>query len=90
MRRGMCMGNYGGLVLLRRDRDAAEWQPLTKRIDSPAKPGYGGLSGVMVDPSHRPSLRRCQRSRHLPLDESGPIWQRLGVGFKGRTNGRAV
>jgi len=64
---------------------AAEWQPLTKELLSTAKPGYGGLSGVVVD----------HRTGHLYVNVSdrgiyrstnqGQSWQRLGAEFKGRT-----
>lgn len=64
---------------------AGEWQPITTDLLRTAKPGYGGLSGVVVD----------HRTGHLYVDVSdrgiyrstnqGGTWQRLGAEFKGRT-----
>ncbi|HTU18173.1 MAG TPA: hypothetical protein VMG10_08920 [Gemmataceae bacterium] len=64
---------------------AAEWRPITTELLRTAKPGYGGLSGVVVD----------HRTGHLYVDVSdrgiyrstneGVEWQSLGETFKGRT-----
>jgi photosystem II stability/assembly factor-like uncharacterized protein len=64
---------------------AADWQPVTKELLQTTRPGYGGLSGVVVDP----------RTGHVFVDVSdrgiyrstdqGRTWRRLGDEFKGRT-----
>ncbi len=64
---------------------AAEWQPITKELLQTTKPGYGGLSGVVVD--HRNGaiyVDVSDRGIYRSTDQ-GRSWRRVGKEFKGRT-----
>jgi hypothetical protein len=64
---------------------AAEWQATTEQLLKAAKPGYGGLSGVVVD--HRTgALDVCVSDRGVYRSaDQGGTWKPFGKPFKGRT-----
>jgi hypothetical protein len=73
------------VVVLASAAGAGEWQPITKELLRTAKPGYGGLSGVVVD--HRTGylyVDVSDRGIYRSTNQGGE-WQRLGAEFKGRT-----
>jgi photosystem II stability/assembly factor-like uncharacterized protein len=64
---------------------AAEWQPVTTELLAAARPGYGGLSGVAVDPrTGYVFVDVSDRGIYRSTDQ-GRTWQRLGAELKGRT-----
>ena len=64
---------------------AAEWEATTVELLKEAKPGYGGLSGVVVDrTSGNVFVSVSDRGVYRSTDQ-GRTWKMLGDGFKGRT-----
>lgn len=65
---------------------AADWEPITTDLIAKEKPGYGGLSGVVVD--HKSGdLYVCLSDRGVfRSTDHGKTWERFGKdAFKGRT-----
>jgi photosystem II stability/assembly factor-like uncharacterized protein len=65
---------------------AADWQPVTTELLAREKTGFGGLSGVVVDPATG-RLFVCLSDRGVFTSaDRGKTWERLGKEpFKGRT-----
>lgn len=65
---------------------AADWQPVTTELLAKEKTGFGGLSGVVVDPATgRLFVCLSDRGTFTSADR-GKTWERLGnAPFKGRT-----
>jgi hypothetical protein len=65
---------------------AAEWQPITTELLAKEKPGYGGLSGVVVDHTNG-HLYVCLSDHGVfRSTDQGKTWERFGKdAFKGRT-----
>ena len=66
--------------------NAADWQPITTELLAKEKPGYGGLSGVVVDHANG-HLYVCLSDRGVYRStDQGKTWERFGKeAFKGRT-----
>jgi photosystem II stability/assembly factor-like uncharacterized protein len=66
--------------------NAADWEPITTDLIAKEKPGYGGLSGVVVDHSNG-NLYVCLSDRGVfRSKDQGKTWERFGKeAFKGRT-----
>jgi hypothetical protein len=73
------------LILFASTVEAGEWKPITTELLRTTKPGYGGLSGVVVD--HRTGylyVDVSDRGIYRSTDQGG-TWQLHGEAFKGRT-----
>ncbi len=64
---------------------AADWEPVTKDLLAKAQPGYGGLSGVLVDPRSGDIYVNVSDRGIFRSKDQGGSWQRVGAEFKGRT-----
>src|SRR5260370_34300392 len=66
--------------------NAADWEPITTDLIAKEKPGYGGLSGVVVDHGNG-SIYVCLSDRGLfRSKDQGKTWERFGKdAFTGRT-----
>src|ERR1700724_3605637 len=64
---------------------AAEWQPITTELLAREKPGFGGLSGVLVDHTTGRLYVSVSDRGVFQSDDQGQSWQRVGEAFKGRT-----
>jgi BNR/Asp-box repeat len=66
--------------------NAADWQALTTELIAKEKPGYGGVSGVVVDHTNG-HVYLCLSDRGIfRSTDQGKTWERFGKGaFKGRT-----
>ena len=57
---------------------AADWQPITTELLAKEKPGYGGLSGVVVDHTNG-ALYVCLSDRGVfRSTDQGKTWERFG------------
>jgi hypothetical protein len=83
---GQCTGGLVLVLLLAAPAGAAEWQATTAELLKQVKPGYGGLSGVVVD--HRSGdvyVDVSDQGIYRSTDQ-GRTWKPLGdKPFKGRT-----
>lgn len=84
MRWDVC-GGMVAVILLASMAQAAEWQPVTKQLLQTARPGYGGLSGVAVDPRTGDLFVQVSDRGIYRSTDQGESWKRLGTEFKGRT-----
>jgi photosystem II stability/assembly factor-like uncharacterized protein len=64
---------------------AADWQALTTELLQREKPGYGGLSGVAVDPATGDVLIEVSDRGFFRSADQGKTWERIGKEIKGRT-----
>src|SRR4051812_3012652 len=65
---------------------AGGWQPLTAELVAKEKPGYGGLSGVVVDRATGHVFVELSDRGVFRSTDRGTTWQRIGPAtFKGRT-----
>ena len=64
---------------------AAEWQPVTAELLKKVKPGYGGLSGVVVDHRNGNVYVDVSDQGIFRSADQGRTWKLLGKPFKGRT-----
>ena len=66
--------------------NAADWEPITTDLLAKEKPGYGGLSGVVVDHANG-NLYVCLSDRGIfRSTDQGKTWERFGKdALKGRT-----
>ena len=66
--------------------NAADWEPITTDLIAKEKPGYGGLSGVVVDHANG-NLYVCVSDRGVfRSTDQGKTWERFGKdAVKGRT-----
>lgn len=73
------------LLLLGSATFAADWRPIATELIEKEKPGYGGLSGVLVD--HATGTRYIDLSdRGIYRSDPGKPWERVGKeAIKGRT-----
>jgi BNR/Asp-box repeat len=64
----------------------ADWEPITTDLIAREKPGYGGLSGVVVDHANG-NIYVCLSDRGIfRSTDHGKTWERFGKdAFKGRT-----
>jgi hypothetical protein len=77
---------WGAMTLLFLTGPAmAEWQPVTQDLLSSVKPGYGGLSGLVVDHHTGDVYVNVSDCGIYRSTNQGRSWQRLGAEFKGRT-----
>jgi len=78
-----------GLVLflgLSTNLFAADWQTVTTELLQKEKPGYGGLSGVAVDPVTGDVFVEVSDRGFFKSSDQGKTWERFGKeAFKGRT-----
>src|SRR3974390_1015281 len=64
---------------------AQEWQPVTEAIIAAEKPGFGKLCGVVIDhATGELTINLSDKGLYRSTDQ-GKSWQKLGAGFKGRT-----
>src|SRR5262249_31806252 len=74
------------LVMVASGASAAEWQPLTADLLAKEKPGYGGLSGVVVDHATGQRFGHVSDRGVFRSVDGGKTWERAGKGpLKGRT-----
>lgn len=74
------------LPLIQPDLAAADWQPVAAELLQREKPGYGGLSGVAVDPASGAVFVDVSDRGVFYSSDQGKSWQRLGKdAIKGRT-----
>ena len=73
------------LLLTAGPTGAAEWQATTVEFLKEAKPGYGGLAGVAVDPATGDVYVNVSDRGVYRSTNQGRTWQRHGDSFKGRT-----
>jgi photosystem II stability/assembly factor-like uncharacterized protein len=65
---------------------AADWRPVTTELLQREKPGYGGLSGVVVDPTSGNVYVYVSDRGVFVSSDQGKSWQGLGKdAIKGRT-----
>ena len=65
---------------------AVEWHPVTTALLEKEKPGYGGLSGVVVDHATGHILVELSDRGVFRSTDQGKNWERVSTGpFKGRT-----
>jgi hypothetical protein len=65
---------------------AAEWEPITAELLTREKPGYGGLSGVVVNHANGQILVCLSDRGVYQTTDRGKTWERFGAeAFKGRT-----
>ena len=65
---------------------AADWQPVTTDLLAKEKPGYGGLSGVVVDRATGHVFVNLSDRGVFRSTDQGKTWERLGKdAIKGRT-----
>lgn len=65
---------------------AADWQAVTTELLQKEKPGYGGLSGVAVDPATGNVFVELSDRGFFRSADQGKTWERLGKEvIKGRT-----
>ena len=82
----MRLGSIGLLwLLVVGSAGAAEWQPITTDLLAKEKPGFGGLSGVLVDHTTGRLYVSVSDRGVFQSDNQGLSWQRVGEAFKGRT-----
>src|SRR5437763_304911 len=82
----MRLAFLASLILFAPVVSAAEWRPVTTELLEREKPGYGGLSGVVVDhATGRVFVDLSDRGVFTSTDQ-GKTWERLGKDpIKGRT-----
>jgi photosystem II stability/assembly factor-like uncharacterized protein len=73
-------------ALLAVPASAAEWEPITTQLLAREKPGFGGLSGVVVNHGNA-QVFVCLSDRGVyRTTDQGKTWERFGTdAFKGRT-----
>jgi photosystem II stability/assembly factor-like uncharacterized protein len=73
-------------TLLAGASSAADWEPITTDLIAKEKPGYGGLSGIVVDHANG-NIYVCLSDRGVfRSTDKGKTWERFGKdAFKGRT-----
>jgi photosystem II stability/assembly factor-like uncharacterized protein len=77
---------WGAMTLISLAGSAmAEWKPVTMELLSTVKPGYGGLSGVVVDHHTGDVYVNVSDCGIYHSKNQGQTWERLGAEFKGRT-----
>jgi hypothetical protein len=64
---------------------AAEWRPVTTELLAREKPGFGGLSGVVVDHATGHVFVQLSDRGVFRSADGGKTWERHGKGMKGRT-----
>jgi hypothetical protein len=64
---------------------AQEWTPVTQDLLKEAKPGYGGLCGVVVDRATGEVIVNVSDRGLYRSTDQGKTWAPLGKPFKGRT-----
>jgi len=64
---------------------AAEWQPVATGLLKAEKSGYGGLSGLAVDPRTGDVYVSVSDLGIFRSKDAGATWKRHGQAFKGRT-----
>jgi hypothetical protein len=64
---------------------AAEWQATTEELLRAAKPGFGGLCGVVVDHQSGDVLVNVSDRGFFRSTDQGKSWKRLGAELQGRT-----
>jgi photosystem II stability/assembly factor-like uncharacterized protein len=73
------------LLLTALPAGAVEWEATTAELLKKAKPGYGGLSGVAVEPRTGDVYVSVSDRGVYRSTDRGRSWKRLGEPFKGRT-----
>src|SRR5579862_7259610 len=65
--------------------NAADWQPTIADLLAKEKPGYGGLSGVIVDHATGTVFIELSDRGLFRSKDQCKTWERVGKEFKGRT-----
>jgi photosystem II stability/assembly factor-like uncharacterized protein len=73
------------ILLLGQAVSAADWEPMTADLISREKPGYGGLSGVMVDHATGHVFIQVSDRGVFRSTDQGKTWERVSKEMKGRT-----
>jgi photosystem II stability/assembly factor-like uncharacterized protein len=73
------------LLVLPHSASAADWQAVAGDLIAKEKPGFGGLSGVVVDHATGTLFVNLSDRGVFRSGDQGKSWERLGKEFKGRT-----
>jgi hypothetical protein len=74
-----------GLTLPEEQPAQPDWQPLTAELVAKEKPGYGKLSGAIVDPKTGDVYVDLSDKGIYRSTDQGKSWERCGETLKGRT-----
>jgi photosystem II stability/assembly factor-like uncharacterized protein len=64
---------------------AADWRPVTTELLARAKPGFGGLSGMVIDRATGHVFVQVSDRGVFRSADGGKTWERYGQEMKGRT-----